>query len=299
MTMTKLKQRSLLGLKELSKEEIESILDRAAYWENHSTKVHTTMQGKFAANMFFENSTRTRFSFEVAEKRLGTEVLNFSAAVSSVQKGESIYDTVRTLESMGIDVGIIRLKPIGVLAELATKIKVPLVNAGDGNNEHPTQALLDMYTMRKHFGQLKGLTVSIVGDVLHSRVARSNLWALQKFGVNVKFCSPPNMQATELDVPYVSIDEAIKSDVVMMLRVQLERHESGMLSSAESYREHYGLTVERASKLANHAIIMHPAPINRNVEIDDELVEHPQSRIFPQMENGVPIRMAVIERALS
>lgn len=299
MTMTKLKQRSLLGLKELSKEEIESILDRAAYWENHSTKVHTAMQGKFAANMFFENSTRTRFSFEVAEKRLGTEVLNFSAAVSSVQKGESIYDTVRTLESMGIDVGIIRLKPIGVLAELATKIKVPLVNAGDGNNEHPTQALLDMYTMRKHFGQLKGLTVSVVGDVLHSRVARSNLWALQKFGVNVKFCSPPNMQAPELDVSYVTIDEALKSDVVMMLRVQLERHESGMLSSAESYREHYGLTVERASKLANHAIIMHPAPINRNVEIDDELVEHPQSRIFPQMENGVPIRMAVIERALS
>lgn len=299
MTMTKLKQRSLLGLKELSKEEIESILDRAAFWENHSTKVHTTMQGKFAANMFFENSTRTRFSFEVAEKRLGTEVLNFSAAVSSVQKGESIYDTVRTLESMGIDVGIIRLKPIGVLAELATKIKVPLINAGDGNNEHPTQALLDMYTMRKHFGQLKGLTVTIVGDVLHSRVARSNLWALQKFGVNVNFCSPPNMQASELDVSYVSIDEALKSDVVMMLRVQLERHESGMLSSAESYREQYGLTVERASKLAKHAIIMHPAPINRNVEIDDELVEHPQSRIFPQMENGVPVRMAVIERALS
>lgn len=299
MTMTKLKQRSLLGLKELSKEEIESILDRAAFWENHPAKVHAAMQGKFAANMFFENSTRTRFSFEVAEKRLGAEVLNFSAAVSSVQKGESIYDTVRTLESMGIDVGIIRLKPIGVLAELATQIKVPLINAGDGNNEHPTQALLDLYTMRKHFGQLKGLTVTIVGDVLHSRVARSNLWAMQKFGVNVKFCSPPNMQAPELEAPYVTMDDALKSDVVMMLRVQLERHESGMLSSAETYREHYGLTVDRASKLANHAIIMHPAPINRNVEIDDELVEHPQSRIFPQMENGVPIRMAVIERALS
>lgn len=299
MTMTKLKQRSLLGLKDLSKDEIESILDRAVYWENHPVKVHNAMQGKFAANMFFENSTRTRFSFEVAEKRLGAEVLNFSAAVSSVQKGESIYDTVRTLESMGIDVGIIRLKPIGVLAELAEKIRVPLVNAGDGNNEHPTQALLDIYTMRKHFGQLKGLTVSIVGDVLHSRVARSNLWALRKFGVNVKFCSPPNMQAEELDAPYISMEEALKSDVIMMLRVQLERHESGMLSSAESYREHYGLTVERASRLAGHAIIMHPAPINRNVEIDDELVEHPQSRIFTQMENGVPIRMAVIERALS
>lgn len=299
MMTTQLKQRSLIGLKDLSMEEIQSILDRAAYFENHPVKTHTAAAGKFAANMFFENSTRTRFSFEVAEKRLGAEVLNFSAAVSSVQKGESIYDTVRTLESMGIDVGIIRLKPIGVLAELATKIKVPLINAGDGNNEHPTQALLDMYTMRKHFGHLKGLTVSIVGDVLHSRVARSNLWALQKFGVNVNFCSPPNMQAQELEVNYVSMEEALKSDVVMMLRVQLERHESGMLSSAESYREHYGMTVERAAKLDKHAIIMHPAPINRNVEIDDELVEHPQSRIFSQMENGVPIRMAVVERALS
>lgn len=299
MTLTKLKQRSLLGLKDLSVEEIESILERAAYWESHPAKAHSVMQGKFAANMFFENSTRTRFSFEVAEKRLGAEALNFSAAVSSVQKGESIYDTVRTLESMGIDVGIIRLKPIGMLAELAEKIKVPLINAGDGNNEHPTQALLDMYTMRKHFGHLKGLSVTIIGDVLHSRVARSNLWALRKFGVNVNFCSPPNMQAPELDVNYISMEEALKSDVVMMLRVQLERHESGMLSSAESYREHYGLTVERAGRIAKHAIIMHPAPINRNVEIDDELVEHSQSKIFTQMENGVPIRMAVIERALS
>ncbi|GKU78390.1 aspartate carbamoyltransferase catalytic subunit [Paenibacillus sp. L3-i20] len=298
MTLTELKQRSLLGLKELDKEEIESILDRAAYWENHSSKVHQVSQGKFAANMFFENSTRTRFSFEVAEKRLGAEVINFSAAASSVEKGESIYDTVRTLESMGIDVGIIRLKPSGVLAELATSIKVPLINAGDGNNEHPTQALLDLYTMRKQFGSLKGLNVSIVGDILHSRVARSNLYALRKFGANVNFCAPSNMQAADLDAPYVSIDEAIKADVVMMLRVQLERHASGMLNSAESYRENYGLTVARAEKIAKHAIIMHPAPVNRNVEIDSELVEHPQSKIFPQMQNGVPIRMAVIERAL-
>ncbi|UVI32217.1 aspartate carbamoyltransferase catalytic subunit [Paenibacillus spongiae] len=298
-TITTLKQRSLLGLKDLDKEEIVSILDRAAYWEGQADKVQPVIPGKFVANMFFENSTRTRFSFEVAEKRLGAEVLNFSAAVSSVQKGESIYDTVRTLESMGIDVGVIRLKPIGVLAELATKIKVPLINAGDGNNEHPTQALLDLYTMRKHFGELKGLTVSIIGDVLHSRVARSNLYALRKFGVNVKFCAPGNMASADLDAPYVSIDEALQSDVVMMLRVQLERHEHGIIKSAEDYREHYGLTVERAKRLAPHAIIMHPAPINRGVEIDDELVEHPQSRIFPQMQNGVPIRMAVIERALS
>jgi aspartate carbamoyltransferase catalytic subunit len=298
MTTITLKQRSLLGLKELDKEEIISILDRAAYWEAQPEKVQPALQGKFVANMFFENSTRTRFSFEVAEKRLGAEVLNFSAAVSSVQKGESIYDTVRTLESMGIDAGVIRLKPIGVLADLATKIKVPLINAGDGNNEHPTQGLLDLYTMRKQFGELKGLTVSIIGDILHSRVARSNLWALKKLGANVRFCAPPNMTAPELEAPYIGINEALESDVIMMLRVQLERHENGMIKSAEDYREQYGLTVERAKRIAPHAIIMHPAPINRNVEIDDELVEHPQSRIFPQMQNGVPVRMAVIERAL-
>jgi len=293
--------RHLLGLKGMSREEITAILDRAAYWEAEPVKVTSKLQGKFVANMFFENSTRTRFSFEVAEKRLGTEVLNFTAAASSVEKGESIYDTVRTLESMGIDAGVIRLKPIGVLAELAEKIKVPLINAGDGNNEHPTQSLLDMYTMRKQFGSLTGLTVSIIGDIRHSRVARSNLWAMTEMGAKVSFCAPDNMRAPELEpyAPYVSIDEALKADVVMMLRVQLERHEDGLLRSAEEYRQSYGLTAERAARMAPHAVIMHPAPVNRGVEIDDELVEHPKSMIFTQMSNGVPIRMAVIERALS
>ncbi|SEN13347.1 aspartate carbamoyltransferase catalytic subunit [Paenibacillus sp. OV219] len=298
-TATLIKERSLLGLKEISQEEITSILDRAAYWEASSNKLNPVLHEKFVANMFFENSTRTRFSFEVAEKRLGAQVLNFSAAVSSVQKGESIYDTVRTLESMGIDAGIIRLKPNGVLTELSERIKVPLINAGDGNNEHPTQGLLDLYTMRKQFGELKGLTVTIIGDVLHSRVARSNLYALQKFGANVQFCSPDNLRAPELNAPYVTMEEALRSDVVMMLRVQLERHEDGMMGPAEAYREQFGLTEERAATIAPHAIIMHPAPINRGVEIDDAVIESPQSRIFPQMENGVPIRMAVIERALA
>ncbi|MBD0379207.1 aspartate carbamoyltransferase catalytic subunit [Paenibacillus sedimenti] len=290
-----------LGLKGLSGGEITSILDRAAYWEQYPVKVTNHLQGKFVSNLFFENSTRTRFSFELAQKRLGADVLNFSAAESSVQKGESIYDTVRTLESMGIDAGVIRLKPVGVLAELAEKIKVPLINAGDGNNEHPTQALLDFYTMRKQFGEIRGLSVSIVGDILHSRVARSNLWGLLALGAKVQFCAPANMQAPELAefAPYVSIDEALKADVVMMLRVQLERHDKGIIRSAEEYREQYGLTVERASRMAPHAIIMHPAPVNRNVELDDELVEHEKSKIFTQIAHGVPIRMAVIERALS
>lgn len=294
-------EKHLLGTKGMSAQEITSILDRAAYWEQYPVKLSNHLQGRFVANMFFENSTRTRFSFEVAEKRLGAEVLNFAAAASSVAKGESIYDTVKTLESMGIDAGVIRMKPNGLLEELAQKISVPLINAGDGNNEHPTQALLDLYTMRKHFGELKGLNVSIIGDILHSRVARSNLWALQTMGAKVSFCAPESMQAPELaaHAPYITMEQAVKADVVMMLRVQLERHEGGLFKSAEEYREAYGLTAARAAGMAQHAIIMHPAPVNRNVEIDDELVECERSKIFTQMSHGVPIRMAVLERALS
>ncbi|MDU4697342.1 MAG: aspartate carbamoyltransferase catalytic subunit [Paenibacillus sp.] len=300
LTATAVKERSLLGLKDLSAVEISAILDRAAYWDAREEKMIPVLKEHFVANMFFENSTRTRFSFEMAEKRLGAQVLNFAAAASSVEKGESIYDTVRTLESMGIDAGVIRLKPIGMLEELAKRVSVPLVNAGDGNNEHPTQALLDLYTMKQHFGELGGLKVSIIGDIKHSRVARSNLWALQKFGAEVKLCAPDNMQAPELSAyaSYVPMDEALCADVVMMLRVQLERHVGGLIKSAEEYRLQYGLTEERAAALAPHALIMHPAPVNRGVEIDDAVVEHSQSRIFKQMQNGVPIRMAVMERAL-
>lgn len=300
MTQAQIKSgRHLLGLKGMSKEEITGILDRAAFWEKYPSKVTNMMQGNFVANMFFENSTRTRFSFEMAQKRLGVEVLNFTAAVSSVQKGESIYDTVKTLESMGLDAGVVRIKPSGVLNELSQRIKMPLINAGDGNNEHPTQALLDMYTMRKQFGHIDGLSVSIIGDIKHSRVARSNLWGLSAMGAKVNFCAPENMQAPELGGSYVSMEEALKADVIMMLRVQLERHEHGIITSAEDYREHYGLTEKRANSLLPHTIIMHPAPVNRDVEIDDVLVEHERSRIFQQIANGVPIRMAVIERALS
>jgi aspartate carbamoyltransferase catalytic subunit len=292
----------LIGLKGMSAQEITSILDRACFWEQYPAKVTHFLQGKFIANMFFENSTRTRFSFEVAEKRLGAQVLNFSAAASSVQKGESIYDTVKTLEAMGIDAGVIRLKPNGVLPDLASKMRIPLINAGDGHNEHPTQALLDLYTMRKHFGEIRGLHVAIIGDIQHSRVARSNLWALQAMGARVSFCAPYNMQAEDLaeDAAYVSMEDALQADVVMMLRVQLERHEEGnIITTTQEYREQYGLTVERAAKMKPHAIIMHPAPINRNVEIDDALVECERSKIFTQIGHGVPIRMAVIERALS
>ncbi|MDQ0192552.1 aspartate carbamoyltransferase catalytic subunit [Paenibacillus wynnii] len=300
MTATMVKERSLLGLKELNQSEIVQLLNRTAYWDKQAEKLTPVLESKFVSNMFFENSTRTRFSFEMAEKRLGAQVLNFTSAASSVEKGESIYDTVRTLESMGIDAGVIRLKPAGVLQQLAEKVSIPLINAGDGNNEHPTQALLDMYTMTKTFGELKGLKVSIIGDIMHSRVARSNLWGLTKMGAQVQFCAPENMKAPELMpyAPYVSIEEALKADVVMMLRVQLERHAVGILQSADEYRRQFGLTEERAAKLGAGTIIMHPAPVNRNVEIDDSVVESSKSRIFPQMANGVPVRMAVIERAV-
>jgi aspartate carbamoyltransferase catalytic subunit len=301
MTQVKGIGRHFLGLKGVSSTELTEILDRAAFWDQYPEKVADVLKGKFVVNMFFENSTRTRFSFEIAERRLGAEAVNFTAAESSVAKGESIYDTVRTLESMGIDAGVIRLKPVGVLQELAGKIRVPLINAGDGNNEHPTQALLDMYTIRKHFGDIRGLTVSIIGDISHSRVARSNLWGLTTMGAKVRFCAPPNLQAPELAeyASYVSMEEALRADVVMMLRVQLERHARGMIESAEQYRRDWGLTVERLEKMPPHAIVMHPGPVNRNVEIDDEIVEHPRSKIFTQMAHGVPVRMAVIERVLS
>lgn len=300
MTAIKVKERSLLGIKELDRSEISELLKRTAYWDSQAEKLTPVLRSHFVANMFFENSTRTRFSFEMAEKRLGVQVLNFTAAASSVEKGESIYDTVRTLESMGIDAGVVRLKPAGVLQQLAEKVSIPLINAGDGNNEHPTQALLDLYTMSKNFGGFKGLTVSIIGDIMHSRVARSNLWGLTKLGAKVQFCAPENMKAPELAAfaPYVTMEEALKADVVMMLRVQLERHASGIVQSAEEYRKQYGLTEERAARLNKNTIIMHPAPVNRNVEIDDAVVESSQSRIFPQMSNGVPVRMAVMERAL-
>jgi aspartate carbamoyltransferase catalytic subunit len=299
MDVMNLKHKHLLGLQGMPKSELDFILERAKFWDSSIDVKTPILQGKFVANMFFENSTRTRFSFEIAEKRLGAEVLNFSAAVSSVEKGESIYDTVRTLESMGIQCGVIRIKASGVVQQLAEKVRIPLINAGDGNNEHPTQALLDLYTMKQHFGHLQGLTVSIVGDIQHSRVARSNLWALREMGARVRLCAPPNMQATELEphATYVNMEEALCSDVVMMLRVQLERHEGDLFRSAEQYRAAYGLTAERMARMAPHAIIMHPAPVNRNVEIDDELVECERSKIFLQMSNGVPIRMAVLERA--
>lgn len=292
--------RHLLGLKEIDANDILSILDRAAYWEQASRR-SDVLEGKFVANLFFEKSTRTRFSFEIAERRLGAVPLAFSAEESSVGKGESVYDTLKTFGALGVDAAVVRLPWSGLLADLAGRIRYPIVNAGDGVNEHPTQALIDIYTIRRHFGEVRGLTVAMIGDIRHSRVARSNLWGLTKLGAKVLFCAPTNMRAEELAefAPYVPIEEALRADVVMALRVQFERHEGRLVQSPEEYRSAYGLTEERVAAMAPHAIMMHPGPVNRNVEIDDAVVEHPRSKIFAQMAAGVPVRMAVLERALA
>ncbi|MFT4401015.1 aspartate carbamoyltransferase catalytic subunit [Bacillus sp. SW14] len=286
----------LTTMSELSTEEIKDLLQTARDLKSGNTD--NGLAGKFAANLFFEPSTRTRFSFEVAEKKLGMNVLNLDGTSTSVQKGETLYDTIRTLESIGVDVCVIRHSEDEYYKELVSQVNIPILNAGDGCGQHPTQSLLDVMTIYEEFNTFKGLTVSIHGDIKHSRVARSNAEVLARLGARVLFSGPSEWQDEENTFgTYVSMDEAVESsDVVMLLRIQNERHQSAV--SQKGYLNQYGLTVERAERMKQHAIIMHPAPVNRGVEIDDSLVESNKSRIFKQMQNGVFIRMAVIQRAL-
>lgn len=296
----------LLGIRDLHPVDIEMIIQRALHLAEQGEFLQSPpLQGTFVANLFFEPSTRTRFSFEVAERKLGMHPLNFSADSSSVTKGETLYDTLKTLEQMGVEVAVIRHKQDDVLRPLAERTNVRLVNAGDGANEHPTQFLLDVLTMKRHFGTIKGLKVAIIGDILHSRVARSHMWGLPKLGTSVILSGPPSMMLSpqkegfrEQAIRTLPIDEAVKqADVVMMLRVQLERHQSSLFPSAEEYHQNYGLTLERHATMQPGAVIMHPAPVNRGIEIADELVECANSLIYKQVENGVHVRMAVLERA--
>lgn len=296
-------KKHLLDTKYLSFDEMNEIIERASFWEKSQQTGSSPLSQHFVANLFFEPSTRTRFSFEVAEKRLGLQVLNFSADSSSTTKGETIYDTVKTLSSIGVDAVVMRHVSETAIMELAQQdTGCALINAGAGKTAHPTQALLDLYTIIKQFGtDLKGLKVGIVGDIKHSRVVRSNLWTLQAFGAEVYVSGPQEMRDPEVErfAPYVLFDRLVcEADVVMMLRVQLERHEEEVFGGVEAYHQAYGLTLGRQQLMKSNAIIMHPAPVNRGVEIADELVEHPQSKIFEQMANGVAIRMAVLERAL-
>jgi aspartate carbamoyltransferase catalytic subunit len=288
----------LLQLTDWSKDDIHNLLDRAKEIEKgHITpKVET-----FVVNLFFEPSTRTRFSFEVAEKRLGMNVLNFASESSSTKKGETLYDTLRTIESMGVEIAVIRHPEEGYYENLKDRLGMAIINGGDGTGHHPTQTLLDLMTIRQEFGKFDGLTVAMIGDISHSRVARSNALMLEKLGARVIFSGPPEWQNERFSGSYVSIDEAIQTaDVVNMLRIQKERH-GGAISqmSNDQYHEAYGLTVKRASQMKQGSIIMHPGPFNRGVEIADELVEHPKSKIFKQVHNGVPVRMAVLEWAMT
>lgn len=285
----------LLSMADLTVQEIDEILSEAQMFADGFCWEPNKQQ--FVANLFFEPSTRTRMSFEVAERKLGLEILNFDASVSSTTKGESLYDTVRTFEAIGANAVVIRHPDSRYYDELAGKISIPIINAGAGTGQHPTQSLLDLLTIKQEFHSFKGLKVVIAGDIRHSRVAHSNADALTRLGADVKFSGPECWQDHLGN--YIPFDEAVQTaDVVMMLRIQHERHDGSMNLSVEDYHKQYGLTVERERQMKKGSIIMHPAPVNRGVEIADELVECERSRIFKQMENGVSIRMAVLKHGL-
>ncbi|MBY6036163.1 aspartate carbamoyltransferase catalytic subunit [Fictibacillus nanhaiensis] len=288
----------LLSMSELSISDVQSLLNEAEDFKNG--KQDRFLQDKMVANLFFEPSTRTKFSFEAAEHKLGLKPLNVEVGGSSVQKGETLYDTLRTLEEIGVSAFVIRHPQDRYFEGLAEKINIPIINAGDGCGNHPTQSLLDLLTIQQEFIVLQGLTVVIVGDILHSRVARSNAEVLRKMGANVLFSGPKEWFVDEWKDDFIPMDEAVETaDVLMMLRIQHERHNGGMLLSKEEYHQLYGLTVEREKRMKAHSIIMHPAPVNRGVEIADELVESQRSRIFKQVQNGVWIRMAVLKWTLT
>lgn len=287
--------KNLLSMDEVSTEEIMTILNRAAEFEAGAQP--QLEKEYFVANLFFEPSTRTKTSFEVAERRVGATVIPFDTGFSSVLKGETLYDTVKTIQQSGIDAVVIRHKQDAYYEELLEGVDVAIVNAGDGAGQHPSQSLLDLYTIYKEFGRFKGVQVTIAGDISHSRVAKSDAIALEKLGADVHFVCPPEWQG-EFNVQHEWDKQIETSDVIMLLRVQHERDAAYEGFTTESYRAQYGLTVEREKQMKDGAIIMHPAPINRGVEIDSSLVECERSRIFAQMKNGLYIRMAIMEQIL-
>ena len=297
-----MKRKDLLGLDGVSREEITSILDTALMMRQvvrSNNKKTPHLQGKSIVTLFYENSTRTRMSFELASKYMSAAAANISASASSVAKGETLIDTGVTLDQMGTDVIIIRHPMSGAPTLLAKHVKASVVNAGDGMNEHPTQALLDMFTMMQHKGHLNGLKVAILGDVTHSRVARSNIFGLHTMGAEVVLCAPPTLmpvQMEELGVKtYTRVEEAIEgADVVMNLRIQLERQQEGNFPSLREYSEFFGLNEERLKYAKPDALVMHPGPINRGVEISSDVADCEQSVIREQVSSGVAVRMALL-----
>ena len=300
--MNSLSVEHLLGIKYLNQNDLDLIFKTADNFKeviNRPIKKVPSLRDITVANLFFENSTRTKLSFELAEKRLSADILNFSSSQSSVKKGESLIDTVNNILSMKVDMVVIRHPNPGTPHLLSNKVNATIINAGDGAHEHPTQALLDSYSMRKEIGDLKNRNILIVGDILHSRVALSNIFALQLQGANIKVCGPNTLIPKYLKDFGVKVepnfDKALEwCDVANMLRLQNERMNESFFPSVREYKRLYGLTSERLDKLGKDIVIMHPGPINRGVEITSEVADSNNSIILDQVENGVAIRMAVI-----
>jgi aspartate carbamoyltransferase catalytic subunit len=298
----KWQRKHLIGLRDLSVEEINYILDTAQGFEEISTrsvKKAPPLRGKVVVNLFFEDSTRTRHSFTLAANRLSADVIEFTQKTSSVSKGETLLDTARNLEAMGIDIVVIRHNAAGAPTLLSRNINACVVNAGDGFCEHPTQGLLDAYTIRQARGSLEGLKIAIVGDIAHSRVARSDLWAMTKLGAEVTFVGPPTLMPAEVGrlpvkVSY-SLDKVIEQvDVINMLRIQFERLGGSPFPSTREYSRYFGLTVERMKRAKPDILVMHPGPINRGLEMESEVADGRNSVILRQVANGLAIRMAVL-----
>lgn len=295
--------RDILGIEDLSREDIETILETAERMQEIGTrevKKVPTLRGRTVINLFFEPSTRTQTSFEIAGKRLAADVVNFSVSGSSVSKRETLLDTAKTLDAMDPDAVVVRHKVAGVPHRLAEVLKAPVINAGDGAHEHPSQALLDMLTVREQKGRIEGLTITIVGDIAHSRVARSNIYGFKKLGAEVRVAGPPTMLPADVEKSlgvkaYTNLAEAIEgADVVMALRIQMERLEGACFPSVREYAATFGIDRAKLRYAKEDAIVMHPGPVNRGVELSHELADDRPSVILDQVRNGVALRMALL-----
>jgi aspartate carbamoyltransferase catalytic subunit len=295
-------RKHLLGLEDLSREEILGILDTAESFAEISTRSRKkvpALQGRIVFNLFFENSTRTRTSFSLAAKRLSADTQDFTASGSSLSKGETFIDTARNIEAMGADIMVVRHQTPGAPHLLAQHVRASIINAGDGAHEHPTQGLLDLMTIRRAKTRIEGLTICLLGDISHSRVARSNLWGLTKLGARVILCGPPtlvpkSMERLGCEVAYHLDDILPQCDVVNVLRIQFERQQKGLFPSVSEYFQLYGMTRERVRKAKNDLLVLAPGPINRGVELTPEVADGPHSAILDQVTNGLAVRMAVL-----
>jgi aspartate carbamoyltransferase catalytic subunit len=305
--MNKLFPKHLVGIEELDKQDILELVNLAKSFKevlNQPVKSVPTLRGKTVVNLFFEPSTRTRVSFELAEKRLGCDVINFSASTSSLNKGESIKDTILNIEAMKIDAIVVRHSLVNIPRYISTFNSSSIINAGDGAHEHPTQALLDVFTMLEKFNSLEGKKILIAGDIKHSRVARSNIFALKKLNAHVRICAPATLLPEDpyilgVDEVYTDMNKAIEGvDIINNLRIQMERQKKGLFPSIKEYNDFFGLTYEKYKKIEGKVLIMHPGPINRGVEIDSKVADNKDSVILEQVTNGVAIRMAILYKLL-